>query len=155
MAPEDNVAAKVRLSAMNLLARREYSRAELEQKLSTKYADCKGLVPGVLDRLAEQGLQSDERYVLSFCRARISRGQGRQRIINELRQRGIDSIMAESVLDGLEVDWFELASDVARRRFHNKQAENPRDIIKRMRFLQYRGFNQDQIRYAMECLGGD
>ncbi len=109
MAEEENPAAKLRLSAMNSLARREHSRGELERKLAAKFPDYRELVPEVLDRLAEQGLQSDERYVASFSRARVSRGQGFARIRNELRQRGIHDSQAEETLQRLEVDWFELA----------------------------------------------
>ena len=155
MSDDENPAAKLRLSAMNSLARREHSRTELERKLAAKFPDHQALIPGVMERLTEQGLQSDERYVESFCQSRISRGQGFARIRNELRQRGVAEQLAVDVLNRLEVDWFDLARSVARRRFGAVRAESNREIAKRIRFLRYRGFNQEQINHALESAGAD
>ncbi len=142
-------AAQIRLAAMNALARREHSRSELEQKLSGRFADCRGLIARELDALAEQGLQSDQRFVEMLCTSRVGRGHGRLRIASELRHKGITPEQAAAALDALSVDWFELAAEVARRRFGETPAADYRDRGKRVRYLQYRGFTQDQIRHAL------
>ncbi len=140
--------------AIQLLARREYSRAELARKLQQKsfqsddIADC-------LDTLIEQQLQSDERFAESFIRSRILRGQGVIRIKGELRQRGVDQETLRSAFAAVEeheaIDWFELARDTLARRF-TTPGETPKERAKRERFLAARGFDFEQIRYALSCL---
>ena len=154
MSREQNPAARLRFSAMNSLARREHSRGELARKLEQKFPGHRELVPEVLDRLEAQGLQSDTRYVEAFCRARVGRGQGRARISNELRLKGVAEAAVDRALAELDVDWFELAREVARRRFGESRAREPKEIARRMRFLRYRGFDQEQIQYALESQDG-
>ena len=149
---DDSTAGKMRLAAMNFLARREYSRAELEERLARKFPDHQHEVAAVLDRLNEQGLQCDRRFAEAFCRSRIARGQGRLRIVTELRQKGIPATSADAALDSTDVDWFELAAEVARRRFGEGPPDSRKEFARRLRFLQYRGFNADQVRYALDAL---
>lgn len=146
--------ATPRSIAIGLLARREYSRAELAQRLAKKsFEHC--AIEECLDKLIEQGLQSDDRFAASFVRSRILRGQGVIRIKGELRQRGVDqetlNAAFESVAASEHVDWFELARDTLARRF-DSSGETPKERAKRERFLASRGFDFEQIRYALSCL---
>ena len=151
----NDITGKMRLAAMNFLARREYSRTELEERLNRKFPNHPDEVAAVLDRLSEQGLQCDRRFAEAFSRSRIARGQGRLRIVTELRQKGIPAASADAALDASDVDWFELAADVARRRFGEGPADSRKEFARRLRFLQYRGFNTDQVRYALDALAAD
>ncbi|WP_404376900.1 regulatory protein RecX [Vreelandella aquamarina] len=149
-----NADASPREVAIQLLARREYSRAELARKLRQKSFDDDDIA-ACLDALAEQSLQSDTRFAESFIRSRIARGQGVIRIKGELRQRGIDQETLTAALAAVEereaVDWFELARETLERRF-STPSENPKERAKRERFLATRGFDFEQIRYALSCL---
>lgn len=140
--------------ALQLLSRREYSRAEIAQKLKQKAVDTAD-IEACLDTLEEQGLQSDVRFAESFIRSRIMRGQGVIRIKGELRQRGISQEIVAETLATVEenegVDWFELASDTLSRRF-SSPGESLKERAKRERFLASRGFDFEQIRYALSCL---
>mgnify|MGYP003635309856 CR=1 FL=1 len=140
--------------AIGLLARREYSRAELAQRLKKKAFDDTA-IDECLDALAEQGLQSDARFAASFVRSRILRGQGVIRIKGELRQRGVDqetlNAAFEEVEEGEQIDWFELARETLARRF-DSPGETPKERARRERFLASRGFDFEQIRYALSCL---
>lgn len=140
--------------AIGLLARREYSRAELAQRLRKKAFD-EAAINDCLDTLIEQGLQSDARFAAVFVRSRILRGQGTIRIKGELRQRGIDqetlSAAFEAVEESENVDWFELARETLARRFESP-GETPKERARRERFLANRGFDFEQIRYALSCL---
>lgn len=140
--------------AIGLLARREYSRAELAQRLKKKAFD-EAAIDECLDTLVEQGLQSDARFVASFVRSRILRGQGVIRIKGELRQRGVDqetlNTAFKEVEEGEQVDWFELARETLARRF-DSAGETPKERARRERFLASRGFDFEQIRYALSCL---
>ena len=115
-----NADASPRDVAIQLLARREYSRVELARKLQQKSFDSDE-IEACLDALAEQSLQSDARFAESFVRSRIARGQGVIRIKGELRQRGIDQETLTAALEAVEereaIDWFELAKETLARRY--------------------------------------
>ena len=140
---------KIRLSAMGMLARREYLRSQLATKLEKKF-DNSSLIPEVLDQLAADNLQSDHRFVEAFIRSRVSRGQGCTRIRLDLKSRGANSTLVNELLDEADVDWFEVAKTTAQQKFGNTQQVDTKEKAKRMRFLQYRGFSFDQIKYALD-----
>ena len=140
--------AKLRNAAMDLLTGREFSRAELHSKLSKRFEN-HSAIDDVLDQLCDDGLQSDSRFTHVFVRSRISRGQGIACIRMDIREKGIDQELLAKILNEQEIDWFDLARDVAQRKFGNEEAKDQKAKAKRMRFLQYRGFNFDQIKYAL------
>lgn len=127
-------------AAVGLLARREHSQQELLQKLGQRGHDAEE-IEQALQRLVEAGLQSDERFVLSFVRSRVQRGQGPVRIRAELAKRGVRSVNIEQQLEnaGEAVNWFDLAQEVLDRKWPSP----PGDMKERqraMRFLAQRGF---------------
>ncbi|WP_304526293.1 regulatory protein RecX [Halomonas sp. I5-271120] len=133
--------------AIRLLARREYSRHELESRLSAK-GHAHEDVAACLDALAEQGLQSDERFAEHFVRSRTLRGQGPRKVRAELDQRGVGREMANEALEDAEVDWYQLAAETLARRFSGP-GDAPKERAKRERFLAGRGFDFDQLKYAL------
>lgn len=146
---ENKQLAKIRLTAMNLLSYREYSRLELTEKLIAKF-DEPSLIDKVIDQLVKENLQSDQRFSEAFIRSRVARGQGQVRIRMELCERGIDKEMANQTINQCEVDWFALVKEVTKIKYGEELAEDNRDKAKRIRFLQYRGFTYDQISHALE-----
>lgn len=145
---EDTVTV-LRRRAMDLLARREHSRRELRDKMLARIEAVTG-IDGVLDRLEQEGLLSDRRFAEAFVRSRIGRGQGPVRIRQELRQRGVDEITAAQALEEQGCDWFALAEQVAHRKFGAESALDQRELARRLRFLQYRGFTAEQGRAALK-----
>ncbi|MGM0535124.1 MAG: regulatory protein RecX [Pseudomonadota bacterium] len=138
--------------AIRLLARREYSRRELAERLAAR-GHASESIAQCLDDLAEQGLQSDARFAESFLRSRILRGQGPLKIRVELERRGLDRetirhAFAESEQAG-EGDWGALACEALARRFTGP-GDSPRERARRERFLAGRGFDFDQVRHALE-----
>ncbi len=129
--------------AMNLLARREHSVAELVTKLSTdfEYDD----IISVISKLTAANLQSDERFAENYLRYRSQRGFGYQKIRQELKERGVDAELISNTLAESDIDWFALAAGVRCKRFGEQQPEDYKDRAKQQRFLQYRGFTHEQI----------
>ena len=146
--PADNIPAKIRIAAMDLLTGREYSSAELATKLNKRF-DSHPSIEQVLVQIAEEGLQSDKRFTEAYIRSRIYRGHGLSRIRQDIRQKGVSDELVAQGLENADVDWYELARDVATRKFGQQPAADQREKAKRMRFMQYRGFNYDQIKYAL------
>ena len=142
--------AKIRSAAMDLLTGREFSRAELAKKLDKRF-DSYPAIASELDRLQEEGLQSDQRFTEAFLRSRIYRGHGLARIRLDIRQKGIGDDLFNAAVEATDTDWFRLAREVADRKFGRSPATEQKDRARRMRFLQYRGFNFDQIKYALSA----
>lgn len=124
---------------MDLLARREHSRRELADKLALRFTD-RALIQQVLDRLAEERLQSDERFTEAFIRGRAQRLYGPQRIRAELRQRGVAEEGIEAAFAGAAVDWQANLRELIAAKFGRRPPTDARELAKRLRFLQYRGF---------------
>ena len=129
----------IRLVAMNLLARREHLRAELELKLRRRFGGEVELGP-VLDQLTEDKLLSDERFVESYIRQRCGKGYGPERIQLDLRQKGAARELVSLALEGCEMDWCQLARDVRLKKFGPGAPADFGEKSRQLRFLQYRGF---------------
>lgn len=137
--------ADVRLSAMNLLARREHSVRELRNKLKRRFCD-DSMIDEQIARLSRENLQSNLRFAESYARQRIGRGYGPVRVKEELRERGasVDDIAA--AMQELEVDWFAVASEVMLKKFGALAPSDIKEKARRARFMQYRGFIAEQYR---------
>jgi len=135
--------------AIRLLARREYSRAELAGRLAAKHHDAER-VQQALDALEVDGLQSDARFAESFVRSRLARGQGPMKVRAGLNERGVDRELARTALDAAqaETDWQALACEVLAKRFDGP-GTTPRERARRERFLAGRGFDFEQMKYAL------
>jgi len=133
--------------AIELLTRREHSQGELRNKLFRR-GFAINEVNTVIENLANQGLQNDERFLESFVASRAARGQGPLKIAAELRSRGITQEQLLTVIDYHDPQWQNSACKVRQRRFGTL----PKDYQKRMaqaRFLAQRGFTSDQIKAAL------
>lgn len=138
----------MRVFAINLLSRREYSLHELSQKLEPRSQNT-DQVPAILDKLVAAGYQSDQRFAESFLRSRISRGLGPMRIERELKDKGIDSYLREQVF-ATDFDWFQQAYEFGLKKSQSLNLTDYKEKQKLYRYLAYRGFSMDQIHYAAE-----
>ena len=141
-------AQKIEVSAVRLLSRREHSREELRRKLTAKgYPEAE--VAPVLEKLGGKNLVSDERFASSYVHHHARRGQGPVRIRAQLRQQGIADSQIQQEVGSSAVNWVQRATEVRVRKFGAELPHTPSERAKQARFLQYRGFNSDQIRAAL------
>ncbi|UVE16655.1 recombination regulator RecX [Pseudomonas sp. LS44] len=136
--------AAVRRTAMDLLARREHGRVELARKLRQRGAPAE-LIESALERLAEEGLLSETRYVESFIRQRANAGYGPLRIREELSQRGLPREAIENALRDSGFDWQEQLLELWQRRFSGELPTDARERGRQGRFLSYRGYSLEAI----------
>lgn len=129
----------VRRTAMDLLARREHGRVELTRKLRQRGA-LPEMIDTALDRLTEEGLLSESRYLESFVSYRARSGYGPLRIREELSQRGLQRPDIELALRESGINWQEQLEDTWRRKFAGHLPIDMRERAKQGRFLAYRGF---------------
>jgi regulatory protein len=144
-------APSVRLVAMNLLARREHSFHELLDKLSERFPH---LDPALdlrpaLERLREQGLQSDQRFAFAWVRYRSSRGIGPLKIRAELQPRRLAPEILDEALQQDGIDWESLCEEVFLGKFRPSRHADLREKARWQRFLQQRGFRHDEIRTVL------
>lgn len=149
MADSEVTAVDVRRAAMDLLARREHSRQELQRKLARRFAVDAEVIFSVINQLTQEGLQSDQRLAEAFLRYRSNRGQGPLKIKAEMREKCIESDLIEQIFDEANIDWFDLALRVLEKRYGEGSAVDASERAKRTRFLQQRGFSFDQIQTVM------
>ena len=157
---------QLRQAGIDLLSRREHSRDELHSKLTRRFYDridsdervrFELLLNDILDDFTQSGWQSDERFTGSFLRTRFQRGQGPLRIQQELRQRRVAEVIVRTAFEGCELDWFELARAGAAKKLGvsgelaRVRLADQKEKARVYRFLSYRGFNTDQIQYALDA----
>jgi len=144
----------VRRTAMDLLARREHGRVELTRKLRQRGAP-EELIDTALDRLTEEGLLSESRYLESFVSYRARSGYGPSRIREELGQRGLQRSDIEFALRESGIDWQEQLIDTWRRKFSGQLPVDARERARQGRFLAYRGYSMEMINRLFNGRGTD
>jgi regulatory protein len=140
----------LRARALQYLARREYSRAELRGKLlphAQANEDFEQVSPvnldALLDDLTVRGWLSDERATAQLVHAKRSRF-GTQRITHELRQKGIAEELISAALPALKESELAAAREVWQRKF-GTAPQDEKEKAKQVRFLQSRGFSMGAI----------
>ncbi len=142
-------APSLRARGLAILARREYSRQELERKL-LPYADNPDEIPPLLAEFEQRGWLSERRVANELVAVR-SRRYGPQRIAHELREKGVSEETISGALATLKAGEVETARAVWQKKFGVLPA-NANDKARQIRFLQSRGFSYDTIR---RVIGGD
>ncbi len=135
--------------AVRLLARREHSAHEIEQKLIQRE-----FVPGeiaqAITELQHADLLSDLRFTEAYIRMRQLKGYGPVRIRMELKQRGVADHLIEQHLNTDRINWLTLLQQQYVKKYRNTDSSDYADRAKRIRFLQYRGFTLEMIRQVIK-----
>ncbi|RAP57605.1 regulatory protein RecX [Oleiagrimonas sp. MCCC 1A03011] len=126
--------------ALALLARREQSRHELQERL-LRDGYARDEAREALDHLAEDGYQDDARFAEMMVRSRILNGYGPRRIRAELRTHRIGDAQVERQLAEAEVDWLASARTQLHRRYGESPVSDYAERAKRAQFLLRRGFD--------------
>ncbi len=132
----------LRARALNLLAMREHSRAELARKLAP-HAESDEAVVAVIETLEQAGHLSERRFVESVIRRRSER-YGSRLIEYELQGHRIADDVSGPLLRELAADERQRALAVWRKRFGRAPEDLP-ERAKQQRFLARRGFDAEII----------
>ena len=142
---------RARERALYLLGLRDYACKELEQKLYTEATP--EVAAAVVERLREVGLLDDERYAARLARSLSKiKHYPRRRIEQELRHRGISSMLIQTVLSELEGEDSEQALALLQKKYYNK-LNDPDSRRRAIAALARRGFSYGSIRRAMDEMG--
>jgi len=137
--------------AVALLARREYSRAELRKRLAPTGAH-RDDVDAVLDELCATGLLSDARYAAAIVRQK-SGSQSRRAIGHALREKGVDADEASAALATIDgEDELANAQLLWARRF-GAPPRDAREKARQFRFLLSRGYSHSIALKVLKAAG--
>jgi len=132
--------------ALRSLSARAQSLGELRQKLVRRAERPEEVAP-VLERLKESGFLDDRRYAETIAASRLeNQGLGKARVLRDLRQRRVDSTVAEKAVEGAyrEADEVALIEAYLRRKYRNVVFEEflaePKNLAAAYRRLRTAGF---------------
>ena len=141
--------------AIALLARREYSRAELRERLvvvGRSGTDVTG-ADAVLDELTALGYLSDARFAQAVIHQKAG-GYSRRAITATLKARGVASDAAAEALAGVDLDDQQAMIASWRRRFGCPPTDE-KDKARQVRYLLSRGFPMSAILKLLKSLPGE
>jgi len=138
---------KLRQRALDLLARREHSRAELARKLAPHGEPDE--IADLLVELERENLLSNFRFAESLALARAGR-HGSLRLKADLRNKGVPDALIADVVSVARGQDMSAARAVWQKKFGHAPADTA-ERAKQMRFLAGRGFPVDVVR---QIVGG-
>lgn len=147
----DDNEKKLKNYVLWLLARQDYSRRDLTIKLQKKQAS-EAFIERLLDWCEAHNFINEQRYCEGFLRRHIAKLHGLKRIQSEAMAKGIDKALLTHAIEAADIDWFALAQEAYLKKYSNSGKElDQKEKAKRMRYLMYRGFNYEQIDFAMQA----
>lgn len=137
-------------AAIGYLSRRDHAEKELFKKLKVRgYSEQD--VSEAIAFCQDYNWLDDARFAAMLMRNGIAKGWGALRIRQDMKMKGIHDTVVSQTMEETEVDWFEQARAVALRKFGNSEMDTPKEKARRFRFMQYRGFDFEQIKYALNA----
>ena len=138
--------SRLRSYAFAVLTRKEYSKAELIEKLAL-YAESRDEVITLVDELSRANYQSDQRVAEIMLSSQKRKGKGPNQIKMKLKNKKIDTALIAEELK--ETDWVQQAYELKVRKYGTEVTKDPKIKAKQIRFLMYRGFEMDAIMKAI------
>lgn len=133
--------------AVDLLAKRDYSSGDLRYKLS-RLSDGDGVEP-VMEKLLSHHYIDDTRLIDREIQKQLAKLHGESRIKQELRKKGLDSLLISQALEDLDIDWFELCLEAKEKKYGSTHPKDPKEKGQMIRYLQYRGHSMGTIMEAV------
>lgn len=142
--------------AVQLLAQRSHSSYELKNKLllfcQKKFVNqeyqadlIQQTINQVIDEcLAKKWLNEDD-FIEQYVAMRARKGYGKNRIIFELKQRGIVDDVVLTVISRQDIDWIDIGFKQMIKKFRTIDKQDLQQKAKIFQFLSYKGFSQEQI----------
>jgi regulatory protein len=137
--------AELKKNALNWLSRRDYSEAQLSQKLRQKGALPEQLIEVIGWCKAQQYLD-ESRFLTMLVRNRARQGYGYNYLLQECRAQKINAEQLNHCITELAIDWWALAMLAYQKKYADSPISDYKDKTKRMAFLQRRGFTGEQIK---------
>ena len=151
-------ARRARTVALDLLARKPWTRQELTGRLRRRGAPA-DVAEAVVAELEARGYVDDRAFAAAWAESRArGRSFGRQRLREELRARGVARPLVEAAIDRAFEDTSELARAqvAAVRRLAILRRRAPDQAARRLHdYLRRRGYPGDVVRQVLRALCRD
>ena len=137
----------LRQRALDYLSKREYSIAELAQKLSKvaqQYELDAEEIPEILVDFKKRNWVSDTRFTEQILHARKSKF-GSMRIAHELKEKGVSDELISEAMQEVKVNELSNARGIWQKKFSSPPSTRD-EWAKQARFLQSRGFSFEIIK---------
>ena len=135
--------------ALNWLSRRDYSEAQLSQRLLRR-SGAPADVNQVLAWCKTENYLDQQRFLLMLLRSRVNKGYGLNYIVQVCRQKNISKEQVLACAAQQEIDWFTQARQQYQKKFGDSAVADYKEKLKRMAYMQRRGFSNEQIQFALE-----
>jgi regulatory protein len=129
------------------LARRDHASGGLRRKLLDKGYES-AVVDQLIERLSEEKLIDDGRYLENFVAYHAARGHGPNRVRADLHRLGMHGEQVEAWIEAYP-DWIVQLRRARQKKFGTSLPSHYPDRQRQARFLGYRGFTGAQIRMAL------
>ena len=137
--------------AMDLLARKQQSRRELERKLE-EWEASEEEAEAICSRLEELGFLDDGRYAVQVVRHYCAKGYGLRKIRDELYRRGVPRALWDDALEQAE-DPAQAIDAFLEKKLRGSQ--QPKDLKKASDALARRGYSWSQISEGLRRYGAE
>ena len=127
------------------------------EKTSVTYCSCvsvQSAQAAVLDDLQARDFISEARVAESVVHRRAAK-LGTQRLVQELRGKGLDEDLVRATAERLRATELARAQAVWQQRFGGQPATRPEERARQMRFLAARGFAGDVVRRVVRGAGDE
>jgi len=139
------------LTALQQLARRELSEAQIRQRL-TRRGFPSDDIDTAITRLRQDGSLDDARVAGAIARSQLSlKKRGARRVRREIEAAGIASALAERAVAEVygEVDGEALLAAAIDRRLGTRRLDDDREMARLYRYLVGQGFESDRAMAAL------
>lgn len=140
--------ADLKRMALNWLSRRDYSEAQLSQRLARQGGEA-GDIAKVIAWCKAENYLDQQRFISMLLRSRVNKGYGLTYIVQECRQQNISREQVLQCAAELEIDWFAQARQLYQKKYGQSSVTEYKDKLKRMAYMQRRGFSNEQIQFAI------
>ncbi|HSX43843.1 MAG TPA: RecX family transcriptional regulator [Candidatus Saccharimonadales bacterium] len=135
--------------ALNLIARRQRSRWELEDYLKRKDYD-QDAIQIILNRLSERGYVNDKAFAEAWVsNRRLLKATSKLRLQQELRQKRVSDDIVQEVLEEDETNELDVLKELIERK---RKQTRYQDDLKLMQYLVRQGYNYGDIKTALDEL---
>ncbi|BCD92165.1 regulatory protein RecX [Francisella halioticida] len=135
-----------------LLAKQDYSRNQLFDKLHNRDNISSQQIESLLDEFEKNKWLSDQRFASVFITSELLKLRGKKRIINTaVYQKGLSQELIINTLEEQNIDWFELCQRRLQKKYKDVKFLQSDFKLKQkaMSYLTYNGFSFDEIDFAI------
>jgi len=136
-----------------LLAKQDYSRKQLFDKLTNRNNISLREINTLLDSFEEKKYISDSRFAKQFISSYIDKYRGRKRIFQEaVYKKGLSQDLVNNTIEKMNIDWFALCEKCLQKKYKDTQELDYKQKNKIKNYLTYNGFDFDDIITVLENL---